>query len=177
MRARKHKRIELLILMFVPVSITFFMFILYVIPKHIWGLNHVMPLLPLIPIFYWGRSPAATMPFWFVFLTGLIMDVVGGTPLGLSALLYILLLAAWRGNSHHISNEGFIIIWVYFALSLAVYFVIELMMMSFTTNFWYIVPYSFMQWLLTISVYPLFHNLFDRLADYIKKRSRTVSHG
>ena len=177
MPAKKKKRFELLLWMFAPASITFLLFILYTVPKHIWGLNYVTPLLPLIPIFYWGRLQTSGMPFWFVFLIGLLMDVVSGTPLGLSALLYLLLLTVWRSKSKDINNSGFIAIWTYFMLSLAIFFVIQLAVMSFSATLLHTAPYVFIQWLLTSSFYPLFHNLFDRISDHAKHRNRMIFHG
>jgi rod shape-determining protein MreD len=164
------KRLELILWAIVPAGITSLMFILCVIPKHIWGISYIMPLLPLIPIFYWGIMQATEMPYWFVFLIGLLMDVVSGIPLGLSALLYVLFLITIHTQSKYIHKEGFVIIWGYFMMLLAIIFILEWLIISFSGNQMQAIPAAIIQWLLTISFYPIFHRLFDNVSEHIKQR-------
>jgi rod shape-determining protein MreD len=171
------KNLELLLWMFVPASITFLLFILFMIPKHLWGVGYVMPLLPLIPIFYWGKLHAQEMPYWFVCLIGLLIDIVSGTPLGLSSLLYLVLLVILHTQSKLINKEGFIVIWGHFIILTAIIFTIQWLVISLSNNQFNIILPAIIQYLLTVSFYPLFHSLFDRLAEHIKQRCGMISHG
>lgn len=170
------KRLELLLWTVTPACITFLLFILYTIPKHLWGMNYIMPLLPLLPIFYWGRLHAPEIPYWFVFLIGLLMDVVSGTPLGLSAMLYLLFLTMLQAQSKYIHKEGFIIVWFYFAFLLSIICALQWIVLSFPGNFFHTITPVFMQWIVTTGSYPLFHKLFDRLADHISHRHWIILH-
>jgi rod shape-determining protein MreD len=58
-----------------------------------WGLpsdyRFVLPLLPVVAIYYWTRDDAAWLPEWVLFLCGLLLDVLTQGPLGYWALVYL----------------------------------------------------------------------------------------
>lgn len=152
------------------------MFILCAIPKYIWGINYIMPVLTLIPVFYWGRWQTAEITYWLVFIIGLLTDVVSGLPLGLSALLYILFLLILHKQAKYMHNEGFAIVWGYFILLLSVISMIEWVLMSFSGNQAHAALAAILQLLITASCYPFFHKLFDYISEYIKQRRWILSH-
>src|ERR1700722_13163714 len=100
------KRFELFFLSALPALITAALAVFFLASKHIAGLSHFMPLLPLIPVFYWGMAHAREMPYWFVFPLGLMQDAVTGLPLGLSSLLYIFFLLLLHAQRKYIHKEG-----------------------------------------------------------------------
>lgn len=171
------KRFKLLLLSSLPIVITLMLAILALVSKHVAGLSHFMPLLPLIPIFYWGMMHAREMPYWFVFLFGLIMDAVSGLPLGLSSLLYVVLLALLHTQRKYIYKEGFVVKWGYFSLVLAVVDGLEWIILSLfhgqAQGVWPVL----LQWLLTVGCYPVLHTLFDALYDYTHARRWRILHG
>jgi rod shape-determining protein MreD len=76
---------------FAPLSIA----ILVVLSALPWGLpaesRFVLPLLPAVAIHYWVlRGKADTVPEWFVFLVGLLLDILTNGPLGFWSLIYLL---------------------------------------------------------------------------------------
>jgi len=58
-----------------------------------WGLpwedRFVLPLLPIVAIYYWTLDRDAWLPEWLVFLAGLLLDVLTQGPLGYWALVYL----------------------------------------------------------------------------------------
>jgi rod shape-determining protein MreD len=58
-----------------------------------WGLpwedRFVLPLLPIVAIYYWTRDSDAWLPEWIIFLAGLLLDVLTQGPLGYWALVYL----------------------------------------------------------------------------------------
>lgn len=58
-----------------------------------WGLaaedRFVLPLLPVIAIYYWTLDPDAWLPDWAIFIAGLTLDVLTQGPLGYWALVYL----------------------------------------------------------------------------------------
>ncbi len=59
-----------------------------------WGVpaenRFVLPLLPVVAIHYWVlRDHAAVVPEWFVFLCGLLLDVLTNGPLGFWSMIYL----------------------------------------------------------------------------------------
>lgn len=59
-----------------------------------WGLppqgRFVLPLIPLIAIHFWTLADQNRVPEWFVFATGLTLDVLTNGPLGFWSLIYLL---------------------------------------------------------------------------------------
>jgi rod shape-determining protein MreD len=176
-RMQSWRKLELIFWTALPSLITLLLVIFYLAPKHIPGLSHFMPILPLIPVFYWGLMHAREMPFWFVFALGLIMDAVTGMPMGLTALLYVFFLAMLHAQRKYIHKEGFIIKWGYFAMLLAVTGAIHWLLMLFLNGQGQGVATAMIQWLLTVCCYPLFHRCFDMLYGHIHSRRWQLLHG
>jgi len=164
------KRTELFLWTLVPAALTLLLLLLCTIPKHLWGISAIMPILPLTSIFYWGRIKSTEIPFWFAFVIGLLMDSVSGMPLGISALLYMVFLVALHSRSKHLQNQGFMFIWWYFAVLLAIFCTLQFIIMSlYDDQIFSFVP-AFLQWLITAGLYPLLHKLFDNLAEKCQHR-------
>ncbi len=56
------------------------------------------PVVALIALFYWAVYVPEVCPTWVAFLTGLFQDVVSGGPLGLWALVYVIVYRAVLQN-------------------------------------------------------------------------------
>lgn len=156
-------RLELTFWSILPSVITLLLILVYIMPKHIGGLSSVMPILHMIPIFYWGMASPREMPYWFVFIAGILMDVAMGLPLGITALLYIMFLVLMRVQLRFVHKEGFVVKWLYFGALLLVMLGLQWLLavsQAFTAH--ELLP-LFMQWLLTVCCYPAFSRLFDAL--------------
>jgi rod shape-determining protein MreD len=171
------QRVELYFWSFFPGIVTLLFAFFFLASKHVSGLNHVMPLLPSIPVFYWGMLHAREMPYWFVFALGLMMDAVMGLPLGLTSLMYIAFLLLLHAQRKYIHREGFVVKWGYFAILLAAIGSLN----WFTLTLFYGPPsglgMAFVQWLLTVCCYPVLHRAFDIVYDFINMRRWNILHG
>lgn len=171
-----NKEIELFFWTIVPSFICFVLFILCIIPKHIWGMSNIMPILPLIPIFYWGRSQSSEIPLWFAFLIGFLMDALSGSILGISAILYMIFLLTLHTQEKHFSKEGFLLLWFYFVIMLMTLSILQLLIISIFNKQIYAITPAFLQFLLTICIYPISHKLFDRIEEYRQNRRWRLTH-
>lgn len=171
------KRLELLFLSALPALVTSALTIFYLSSKHIGGLSHFMPLLPIMPMFYWGMVQARDMPYWFVFSVGLVMDAVTGLPLGLTSLLFILFLLMVHAQRKYFQKEAFVIKWAYFAAMLAAACAANWVGLSFFLQHGKPLGAVLLQWLFTLCLYPLFHRSFEGLHDYIHGRRWQILHG
>ncbi len=164
------QRLELWFWSTLPACITIFLTVFFLSSKHIPGLGHVMPLLPTVPIFYWGMSHAREMPYWFVFMIGMVMDAVMGTPMGLTSLVYMAFMLLLHAQRKYIHREGFVVKWGYFALLLGAtgslnWFGLALFRVQ-TEG----LGLAFVQWGLTVCCYPVMHRMFDSLYEFINMR-------
>ncbi|MGH6719049.1 MAG: rod shape-determining protein MreD [Alphaproteobacteria bacterium] len=86
------------------------------LPLGVPHLGSVAPLLPLAAVFFWSVRRPELMTPTMVFLAGLVDDVLGGTPLGLGAL--VLLLVRWLVVSQRrvFLGKPFALMWWGFAI-------------------------------------------------------------
>ncbi len=172
-----NRRLELYFWTSVPAMLTLFLVMVCLAPKHISGLEKVMPLLPLMPVFYWGMLHAREMPYWFVFSVGIIVDTATGQPLGISSLLYIIFLAMLHAQRKYFHKEGFIIKWAYFCGMLLVMVVLNWICLSLYFMTFLSLSLSLVQWLITAGLYPLMHSGFDIVDKRIQERRWRILHG
>ena len=88
-----------------------------------WGVaaesRFVLPLLPVVAIHYWVlRDEADMVPEWFVFLCGLLLDVLTNGPLGFWSLIYLLAFALARLSTGW-AREGVMARWLLLLAALA----------------------------------------------------------
>ena len=171
------KRIELAFLAILPAFITFVLAIIFMSAKHIRGMDHFMPVLPVIPIFYWGIAQARDMSYIFVFLLGIMMDAVSGLPLGITSLTFLLFMIVIHTQRKYIHKEGFVIKWFFFAGILVVIYVFNWMLLTFFYSHAQTVGPAFIQWFLTVCCYPFLHKGFDGVYEYIHSRRWQILHG
>ena len=171
------KRLELLFLGSLPAIITVLFTVFYLTSKHLSGLNHFMPALPIIPMFYWGMMQARDMPYWFVFAIGLVMDSVIGAPLGTSSLLFIFFLMMVHAQRKYFHKEAFVIKWGYFALLLGAVSIVNWLLLSFFMLRTEPVLPALLQWFFTMCLYPVLHACFEALHEYTLSRRWQILHG
>jgi rod shape-determining protein MreD len=171
------RRFELVMWGALPGLITLLLAVLFLSAKHISGMSHFMPALPLIPVFYWGMMKAREMPYWFVFMVGLVIDSVSGLPLGLSSLLYVFFLVLLHAQRKYFYKEGFVIKWGYFALLLGATSALNWVLLSLFNSHAETVLPAVIQWFLTVGCYPALHKGFDGLTEHIHSRRWHILHG
>lgn len=116
------------------------------------------------------------MPAWFVCCLGVLMDVVSGLPMGLSALLYLAFLVALHSEHSLSKQEGFSLVWVYFSLLIIILCLLQWLVMSLFGNQVAALPSVLLQILFTIGCYPAFHRVFDRIEETRSSRRWKLAH-
>ena len=100
----------------VPFASTLAMLIVGVVPLHIPAFQSVAPALPLIAVFYWTLYRPDLMPPVAAFVIGLLQDVLGGLPLGVSACVLVGVHAAVNTQRRFFIGKSFTVVWLGFAL-------------------------------------------------------------
>ncbi len=170
------RRLSLTFWSAIPMLVTTVFMALYLLPKHITGLAGVMPPLHMAAIFYWGMADTRQMPYWFMFLAGILVDVVTGLPLGVSSLLYVLFMVFLRMQRRFVHKEGFIMNWAFFSALLLVMCGIQwLMITSLGTTTHALFP-LFIQWVITVCCYPLLSKIFDVVHGFVSSHKFILLH-
>lgn len=171
-----NKSFELLLWAISPALVSIFLLLIYSVPKYIWGINYVIPVLPLFPVFYWSRILPSEIPYWFVFCIGFLTDIISGTPLGLYSLLCLLFVVTVHMKSKYMYKSGFIIVWGYFSMFTAIFSLCAWLLISLLEGYVFSIVPTLIQFLITICLYPVFHKIFDILAEHIKQRRLILSY-
>lgn len=86
-----------------------------VVPLNLPGFAVVMPAFALMAVFHWTVYRPDLLPLSAVFASGLLVDLLNGTPyVGLSALVFLLARAAVMGQRKFFVNRPFTIVWLGF---------------------------------------------------------------
>lgn len=79
-----------------------------------------MPFVPLIVLFIWSVRHPAYVPPWLIFLTGLLLDLLTGGPLGLWALSYLIAFTIARLRSTEPSAREYVLLVARFSVLTAI---------------------------------------------------------
>lgn len=100
----------------VPISVTLLLLLLTAIPTHMPGFAGVAPVLPLMGVYYWAIYRPDLLPAWAAFLVGVLYDILAGTPLGVHALVLLLVQGVAAGQRRFFLGKSFMVAWWAFGL-------------------------------------------------------------
>lgn len=145
----------------VPLAVTLVLVILGAVPYGAPALGAVMPLFPLMSVYYWAVYRPDLTPMAGNFGIGLAQDVLAGTPLGLSAALFVAVHAAVAWQRRFFHGKTFLVLWFAFAFLAAAATMLGWLLLSLYYQRILAPAPAFFQLLLTILLYPavtwLFH--------------------
>ena len=100
----------------IPFGITLVLLLMTAIPTHLPGFAGIAPMLPLMGVYYWAIYRPDLLPAWLAFVIGLLYDIVGGTPLGVNALVMLLVQGTAAGQRKFFLGKSFAVTWWAFGL-------------------------------------------------------------
>lgn len=135
-----------------------------IVPLNLPGFAVVMPAFALMAVFHWTVYRPDLLPWSAVFVTGLLLDLLNGTPyVGLSALVLLLSRAAVMGQRKFFVNRNFTIVWLGFlALAIGVFVLSWALVCAVRGALIDLRPFIF-QAVLTIACYPAASYVLARL--------------
>jgi rod shape-determining protein MreD len=146
-----------------PAALTLLLVVLSASPKRIIMIGDFVPLFAAIGIFYWALFRPKRMPYWFIFILGLVQDALFGMPLGISSLAYLLFRYMVGSQRRLFIKEAFWAVWAGFSGFASLLFIFIWVVMSLYHQM--VLPFasSILQWIFTALCYPLLHLLYTRL--------------
>lgn len=100
----------------VPVATTFAFVLIGQLPLPLPLLSDVAPAFALISLYYWMVFRPDLMPYVAVFGLGIVQDAVAGAPLGLYALVYLMVQALVLNQRRFVAGKPFWVFWSAFGL-------------------------------------------------------------
>ncbi len=138
-----------------PFGLTMLLLLIGVVPLHVPGFGAVAPVLPLIAVFHWALYRPQLMPAVAVFAIGLLQDALTGTPIGVSAAVFVLVHGVVNTQRRFFFGKSFAIAWLGFALVSSAAFVLTWVLVSAFYGVLIQPQALFFQALLTLGCFPL----------------------
>ena len=138
-----------------PFGLTMLLLLIGVVPLHVPGFGAVAPVLPLIAVFHWALYRPQLMPAVAVFAIGLLQDAFTGTPIGVSAAVFVLVHGVVNTQRRFFFGKSFAIAWLGFALVSSAAFVLTWVLVSAFYGVLIQPQALFFQALLTLGCFPL----------------------
>ena len=100
----------------IPFAVSVLLILAAVLPYGLPKSSLAAPVLALISVYYWSLFRPELMPAGAAFLLGLLVDVLGGGPPGLNALVLILVHWAASGQRRALAGKSFAVGWLGYLL-------------------------------------------------------------
>lgn len=145
-----------------PFALCFVLVLLNTIPFHLPGFARVVPLLPLIGVYFWVIYRPDLMTSLSIFIIGLLHDFMSGLPLGISALTLLLVQAVALAQRRFYSGKSFVIVWFGFSLVAGGTLIFEWGILSLFVGHVIEARSAIFQYFLTLALFPVVAWLFTR---------------
>ncbi len=133
------------------------------------GFSSFVPLFTVMAIFYWVIYAPNFFPKWFVFILGVFQDILYGTPLGISSLINVILWTIIFSQRRVLVRETFMVIWGIFIITALIVCLTNWLIYTFMFSEFMFYEAIFMQWALSVTLYPLMHRIFNGVFTLILK--------
>lgn len=135
--------------------------------------SKVFPLLDWMLVFIICLYRSAIFRMRFLWIVGIIKDLLFGLPLGMTSLLYTILYEATSQFRENHARDNFHSVWYFFIVSSG-----SLMLLYWLLNsmfFHQLLPVVdvIIQWITTVLVYPIVHEYFSRILQHIPNELST----
>ncbi|MGB0672189.1 MAG: rod shape-determining protein MreD, partial [Rhodospirillales bacterium] len=87
-----------------------------VVPLGVPEFDSIAPLWPLMAVYHWAIYRPSLMPAIAVFIIGLLQDILGGTTLGINALVFPAVYWAVLAQEKFFMGKSFAIVWLGFGI-------------------------------------------------------------
>lgn len=153
-----------------PFGLTMVFTLLTVLPLQVPGLGVTGPVWTIMGLYYWALYRPDLMPAVTVFLVGLMLDALSGTPLGGNALVFLMAHRLVVTQRRFFYGKPFAIVWLGFGLVAAGAFAASWLL----TSLWHgtIIGQRILvlQYTLTVCLFPLvFRALFEWQRLFLKQ--------
>lgn len=97
-------------------AFTVFLLLLSLVSFSIPHTDTIKPLLILVPFYYWTIYRPSLLPLFYVFIMGLLVDFVLGFPVGLHAILFIVIRIIIKSQRLFLMGQPYLMFWLGFAI-------------------------------------------------------------
>lgn len=163
------QRLDLAARQTTPALLTILAVMVTMLPLRLPDFGPVAPWLALISVYYWSVHRPDLMPALAVFAIGLFSELAGGTPLGVSTLVLLLMHVTAASQRRFFISRSFMVVWCGFAtMALGASVLVWFMNMALAGVVVSPRPLAF-QFMTTVAAYPLFAWCFAQVQRLIQR--------
>jgi rod shape-determining protein MreD len=137
-----------------PLGVIGFFVVFSVVPLRLPHYTAVAPNWVLVAVFYFASHRSDLVPSWAAFALGLLFDVLSGGPLGLSALVLLLVREAGAFLEETLRGRPFLFAWTAFGIVALVAQMLGVLLATALAGAFVAIPNVIYQLMLTIIIYP-----------------------
>ncbi len=147
-----------------PAAFTVIMLLFGAVFCRIPGGCPIMPLFTVINIYYWSVFCPGILPYWFLFLIGIVQDTLNGVPLGVSSLINMLFALVIIRRFRTFNHMSFVVVWLRF-ITLSAFVMMLIWLVTDLYQGRAVLParYQFLQWLSSCLAYPFMHFILTHI--------------
>jgi rod shape-determining protein MreD len=154
MRAPLTHVLDELVRKMVPLAVTVLLVLVALMHMPIPGFPELAPMLPMMAVFYWSLHRPELLPFWAVFLIGLVIDTLTGGTLGFNALMLLLVAAFVRPQRRYLFDKGFAAHWFVFMVVVTMFEFLRWVLMAAVAHTFVSLGAPSLRVLLAIALFP-----------------------
>jgi len=149
------QRLDLLARNITPFLLGLVLIMVSQLPTHLPELGRISPMLALIAVYHWGVFRPELLPSPAVFVLGLFLDLLSGGPVGINAMILLLVYGLVLSQRRFLFGKSFAVVWIGFgvigaAATLVTFIVVSLYHLTPVS------PQGFLfQFFLTLGLFPL----------------------
>jgi rod shape-determining protein MreD len=147
--------------LFLPMLVALLLLLGSSVPVDIAGSSAFFPAVDVMAIYFWATYRPATMPYWFVFVLGILRDSLDGVVFGVSSCIYLVIRLLVVMSRKLYRKDNFIIAWQGFAVILFIAILLKWALVSFVMYRPLTLDYAIMQFMLSVAIYPLLYWFFN----------------
>lgn len=125
------------------------------------GYSFLTPCLPIVGVIYWYLNKKYLINNYYIFVLGLINDLVVGTPLGSSSILYFMIKIFISFLEKRIINRNVLFIIIKTLLGISAYYLLIYLFIIIFYNKYPSISYFIMSYLLTLFIFPIIYIIFN----------------
>jgi rod shape-determining protein MreD len=157
------QRVDHLIRQLLPASLVLLLALLQAVPWRVPEFAGVVPLLPMIGIFYWSLYRPDLLVPSVAFGTGLVNDIVMGAPLGISSLVFLAMQGMTASQRRFFHGKSFLLVWSGFATLTAGAILVQMALSAALYGRTPVARALLVEYVITVFCYPLPSWLFSKL--------------
>lgn len=163
MKGTVWQRLDFIARNLTPVLVSIGLVVVSVVPLRLPQVTFIVPALTLMAVYYWGLHRADLLPAPAVFFLGILQDILSGGPLGVNAVIYLVIYGICVSQRRFFYGKSFLVVWWGFMVVAIGALILEWIMSAIIAETIIVPRPAYYKYLMTIAIYPAVAWLFAQM--------------